>query len=251
MATVAWLRTGLGVAERVPRGQLLAACDRVLRVRSEVRDAVAARLKEFKPEKMEEFELLISDHRSLRRLADQTLNNENVVTPENATALLEAMREATIAEEKKAFEENLQREQAKNREARAAQAKQTRQAKSEAVLATSQRDDAIAAARSLQAQRVDSVRSIARWTTRTVRTFDVLGTALILLIALGVVVNWLTGWLATSPLWSVGIAALLGVFAVYHGIYERVRQAQNWTYDAAQSIGAGVLSTSDRQRGSE
>jgi len=151
-------------------------------------------------------------------MADQTLNNENVVTPENATALLEAMRQATIAEEKKAFEENLQREQAKNREARAAQAKQTRQAKSEVVLATSQQDDAIAAARILHAQRVDSVQSIALWTTRTVRTFDVLGTGLILLIALGAVVNWATGWLAKSPLWSVWIAALLGVFAVYHGI---------------------------------
>ncbi|UWU90229.1 hypothetical protein [Bradyrhizobium sp. CB1015] len=107
LATVAWLRTGLGVAERVPRGQLLAACDRVLRVRSELRDAVGARLKEFTPEKSEEFELLIGDHRSLRRLADQTLNNENVVTPENASELLEAMRQATIAEEKKRLNKTL------------------------------------------------------------------------------------------------------------------------------------------------
>jgi hypothetical protein len=105
LATATWLRTGLGVAERIPRGQLLAACDRVLRVRSEVRDAVAARLKEFTPDKVEQFELLISDYRSLRRLADQTLNNENVVTTENAAELLEAMRQATIEEEKKTFEE--------------------------------------------------------------------------------------------------------------------------------------------------
>jgi hypothetical protein len=218
LAMVAWLRTGLGVAERIPRGQLMAACDRVLRVRTEVRDAVAARLKEFTPDKMQQFELLISDHRSLRRLADETLNNENVVTPENASELLEAMRQATIEEEKKAFEEDLEREKAKNRKARAAQSAETRRVKSEAVVAATERDDAIEAARKLQVSREASVHSIANWTTQTVRKFDIAGTALILLISVGVVLNYVTGWLAASPFWSVGVAALLGVFALYHGI---------------------------------
>lgn len=218
LATVAWLRTGLGVAEKIPRGQLLAACDQVLRVRSEVRDAVAARLREFTPEKMEQFELLIGDHRSLRRLADQTLNNENVVTPENAGELLEAMRQATIAEEKRVYEEGLAKERQKHRRAQASQAKETERARSDALLATNQRDIARETARVLQAQRADSIQSIARWTTRTVWKFDVAATAMILLVALGVMINSLTGWLATFPLWSVGVGGVLGLFGLYHGI---------------------------------
>ena len=44
LATIAWLRTGLGAAEQIPRGHLMAICERILRVRLEVRDAVAAKL---------------------------------------------------------------------------------------------------------------------------------------------------------------------------------------------------------------
>jgi hypothetical protein len=218
LATVAWLRTGLGVAERIPRGQLLAACDRVLRVRSEVRDAVAARLKEFTPEKMEEFELLIGDHRSLRRLADQTLNNENVVTAENAGELLEAMRQATIAEEKKAFEESLEREKAEHRRLRAAQATEAIRARADAATAIIERDDALEAAKRLHASRVGSVASIAAWTTATVRKFDYVGTGTILVVAACAVLNYVTGWFATSPIWSIGMGAVLGLFGLYHGV---------------------------------
>jgi hypothetical protein len=217
LATVAWLRTGLGVAERIPRGQLMAACDRVLRVRTEVRDAVAERLKQFTPDKIEQFELLIRDHRSLRRLADQTLNNESVVTSENATELLEAMRQATIEEEKKAFEENLERERSKNRKARAAQTAETKRIASEAAAVASQRDDALEVARSLRASREGGVLSIASWTNRTVRMFDWIGTGAVLLIALGAISNYATGWLTSSPIWSIWVAGVLGLFAVYHG----------------------------------
>jgi hypothetical protein len=76
LATVAWLRTGLDTEERIPRGHLLATCDRVLRTRNEVRDAVATKLKQIKPSDLEQFELLLADQRCLQTLADQTLNNE-------------------------------------------------------------------------------------------------------------------------------------------------------------------------------
>jgi hypothetical protein len=247
LASVAWLRTGLGVSERIPRGQLLAACDRVLRVRSEVRDAVASRLREFTPEKMEEFELLIGDHRSLRRLADQTLNNENVVTAENAGELLEAMRQATIAEEKKAFEEslerekeehrklsaqqvaeaaeekkvfeaNLEREKEAHRKLSAQQVAEAAQVRADAAEAISQRDKAIETAKILQASRAAGVLGIANWTSETVRKFDYVGTGVILVIAACAVLNYFTGWLATSPIWSIGMGAALGLFGLYHSI---------------------------------
>ena len=104
LATIAWLRTGLGASEEIPKTHLLATRDRVLRVRMEVQNAVAAKLAEVTPEKLEQFELLIQDHRSIRRLADETLNDERVVTAENAPRLLEAMRNATVEEEKAAFD---------------------------------------------------------------------------------------------------------------------------------------------------
>jgi hypothetical protein len=108
LATLAWLRTGLGAAgQDIPKAHLLATCDRVLRARTEVQDAVAAKLQEVTPDKMPQFELLIQDQRSIQRLADETLNDEHVVTAENANQLLEAMRQATIEEEKAALEATL------------------------------------------------------------------------------------------------------------------------------------------------
>src|SRR5579883_501617 len=76
LATIAWLRTGLDVPDTLPRGHLLAICDRVLNLRSEVRDAVGQKLRALTPDKLEQYELLLLDQRSLRRLADQTLNDE-------------------------------------------------------------------------------------------------------------------------------------------------------------------------------
>jgi hypothetical protein len=89
---------------------------------------------------------------------------------------------------------------------------------SEAALIATQRDDALKVTRKLQDSKAASVRSIANWTTRTVRKFDWVGTAFVLLIAAGAVVNYRTGLLAESPLWSVGVATLLGLFGVYHGV---------------------------------
>jgi hypothetical protein len=115
LATIAWLRTGLGAALDIPRTHLIATCDRVLRLRFEVQDAVAATLAAVTPEKIEQFDLLIQDHRSTRKLADETLNDERVVTSENAELLLEAMRQATIADEKERLEQEFLEQRASDR----------------------------------------------------------------------------------------------------------------------------------------
>ena len=49
------------------------------------------------------------DQKSIRRLADLTLNDETVITDENAEQLLEAMRSATVEEEKAGFDNNFAR----------------------------------------------------------------------------------------------------------------------------------------------
>ncbi|MDP9732283.1 hypothetical protein [Agrobacterium sp. SORGH_AS_0440] len=98
LATLAWLRTGLGVEETIPRGHLITVCDRVLQVRPEVRNAVAAQLAKITPARLEQLNLLMQDARSVQKLADQTLNDERVVTADNVEHLLDVMREATAEE---------------------------------------------------------------------------------------------------------------------------------------------------------
>ena len=65
LATITWLRTGLGASEAVPRSHLLATCDRVLSLRTEVRNAVGQKLKALTPEKIEQYELLLLDQKSV------------------------------------------------------------------------------------------------------------------------------------------------------------------------------------------
>src|SRR5262249_55970683 len=118
LATIAWLRTGLGgAALEIPRAHLIATCDRVLRLRLEVQDAVAKSLAAITPENIDQFNLLIQDHRRLGKVADETLNDERVVTSENAVLLLQAMREATIAEEKTKLQQEYSAQTAQHKKA--------------------------------------------------------------------------------------------------------------------------------------
>jgi hypothetical protein len=106
--TVAWLRTGLGIADAIPRGHMLATCDHVLQTRTEVRDAVAARLRQIRPDELEQFEVLLADHRCLQVLADQTLNNERQVTTQNVGKLLDIMRDTMVSEVRGEYEKKLE-----------------------------------------------------------------------------------------------------------------------------------------------
>jgi hypothetical protein len=110
LATTAWLRTGLGADETIPRGHLIATCDRVLQVKPEVRNALANQLAMVTPERLEQLNVLLQDARSVQKLADQTLNNEHAVTSENAERLLEVMREATVEEMREKHEAQLAEE---------------------------------------------------------------------------------------------------------------------------------------------
>ncbi|MEV5407118.1 hypothetical protein AB0L20_31885 [Streptomyces albidoflavus] len=61
---------------------------------------MAAALSKVTPELMPQYEALLLDHRSVRKLADETLNHETVVSEDNAVQLLELMRQATSEEER-------------------------------------------------------------------------------------------------------------------------------------------------------
>ncbi|MGO8468007.1 hypothetical protein AB9F45_25965 [Rhizobium leguminosarum] len=112
LAMTAWLRTGLGANEVVPRRHLISTCDRVLQVRPEVRAAVASHLARLTPERLEQFELLMLDAKSVQKLTDETLNNEHVVTAGNAEHLLQVMRDATAEDVRQRYETELESERA-------------------------------------------------------------------------------------------------------------------------------------------
>ena len=104
---VAWLRTGLDALESVPRGHLFASCERVLRVRMEVTEAVREKLSAVRPDKLEQYQLLLEEDRSVQRLMDQTLGDAKRVTAANAEELLEEMRLATAEEVSQEYERKL------------------------------------------------------------------------------------------------------------------------------------------------
>jgi hypothetical protein len=210
LATLAWLRTGLGAAgQDIPKAHLLATCDRVLRARTEVQDAVASKLQEVTPENIPQFELLIQDHRSIQRLADMTLNDEHVVTAENANQLLEAMRKATIEEEKAAMEATLTADRQKMNKRHRADVTARREAEARADAATL----ALAAAEVREQNRVN--RAIAK-TNWWLAGFDVAITAMLLCLGILGAIDWVTGGHFKQYLaWKI-VAAAAAALGLYH-----------------------------------
>ncbi|MEW6640645.1 MAG: hypothetical protein AB1586_09090 [Pseudomonadota bacterium] len=250
LATIAWLRTGLGAENEIPRGHLIASCERVLRFRPEVKDAVAAKIREVTPENAEQFELLLTDAKSLRRLADETLNDENVVTSENAVHLFNVMKEATIAEEKARFDKKIADERVKRKQ-------QQEIAERQRVSLEGERDEAIKQADVAKEQVRRVVADVARRANRTARYVERLIIAVMLLLLIGGTVDLLWGVLTGSKIWSAILVVVAGVSS-YHllmDVLQRpkvgVRSVMNWmvrTYfwRSVQSRGLnGSVQTSD------
>jgi hypothetical protein len=208
LATIAWLRTGLGAALDIPRSHLVATCDRVLRLRFEVQVAVAATLSTVTPEKMEQFNLLIQDYRSLRKLADETLNDERVVTAENASLLLEAMRQATIADEK----EKLQKEYSEQHEKDKKALRETRKT----LRAAEEKLRELQTQREADKRREDrAVERAIDTTNRQLRLLEFCVTAVLLGLGIVAVVAFMTGWFSNSRWWKI-VTAAAGLAGLYH-----------------------------------
>ena len=214
LATVAWLRTGLGADEQIPRGHLLATCDRVLRIRREVPEAVAAKLKLVTPEKLQQFELLLLDHRSMRALADETLNDENVVTTENSQHLLDVMRRATAEEERLAHEKELKQERSKHRDAQRKTQDKASAAEVARDTALAARDTALQQVETLKARERAVVDEILESINSITRRIDQWFTAFLVIVGVLACIQFFTGWLTDSTPWKVVLAAgaLLGLY---------------------------------------
>lgn len=216
LATTAWLRTGLGASETIPRGHLIATCDRVLQVRPEVRHALATQLGQVTPDRLEQLNLLMQDSRSVRKLADETLNNESIVTAANAEHLLEVMREATAEEMREKHEAQLASER------KAARAS-LRQANSE----VSRLTEAVA---ELQPQQAQAVALVESQLDRVVFSINreakyIEGIVATVLIALGVAggYNMWTGTLEGHKIWNtvLVLAGVAGFARSFFGLLER------------------------------
>lgn len=209
LATTAWLRTGLGADETIPRGHLIASCERVLQMRPEVRNALANHLAHVTPERLEQFNLLMQDARSVQKLADETLNNEEFVTAESAEHLLNVMREATAEELKERHEAELEAQ-------RVAASSEISKLNEQVGRLRDSESRSLALAESQLKNVVTAVNKTARNTEWAVACF------LLLLGAAGVV-NMATGFFEGSQIWNI-VLILFGVasFArLVFGLMER------------------------------
>ncbi len=223
LATTAWLRTGLGADETIPRGHLIATCDRVLQVRPEVRNALAHQLAMVTPERIEQLNLLLQDARSVQKLADQTLNNEDAVTSENAEHLLEVMRQATADELREKHEAALATERQAAAQERLAAADELDRASSE----VDRLNEQVAALQLQQAQTMalkeGQLQGIVTGVNRMARgiEFAFLGLLLVLGIAGGL--NFFTSYFEGHWVWN--LVLLLGGVASFarlvYGLLER------------------------------
>lgn len=218
LATLTWLRTGLSAADTVPRSHLLATCDRVLSLRTEVRDAVGQKIKAFTPDKIQQYELLLQDQRSVRRLADQTLNVETVITDENAEQLLEAMRLATVEEERQQHEQNRKALIARQKEKLEVERDRTATAQAMADRNAEERDRALSELQRIRNSQIQSITMIAKKTSTTARRIDQLGTVAVIIFATLLVTNFWFKWLDHYRGPSAIIGLLLGGFGAYHAI---------------------------------
>jgi hypothetical protein len=216
LATTAWLRTGLGADETIPRGHLIATCDRVLQVKPEVRNALAAQLGQVTPDRLEQFNLLMQDSRSVQKLADQTLNDESIVTAANAERLLEVMREATAEELREKHEAQLASER------RAARAS-LQQATSE----VSRLNEAVAQLQMQQAQAValaeSQLDSLVSRINNQAKYIEWAVAAVLIALGIGGGINMITGLFEGHKFWNIVLvlAGAAGFARLFFGLMER------------------------------
>jgi hypothetical protein len=209
LATTAWLRTGLGADETIPRGHLIAQCERVLQMRPEVRNALANQLALVTPERLEQFNLLMQDARSVQKLADETLNNEEFVTADSAEHLLDVMRLATAEELKEKHEAEIeaQRTAASTEIAKLSeQVSQLRGSEARAIAITDKQ-----------------IRSAVADVNRTARRIEFAVGGTLILLGIAGAVNIATGFFEGTLFWSV-VLVLFGIasfFRLVFGLLER------------------------------
>lgn len=146
LATLTWLRTGLGMTEEVPKRYLLAACERVLELRKGMVERARHSVANLSQEQQEQLELLLTQDRSVQVMMDKTLGSSGVVDDGSMPALLEVMRQSLVTEiDKRAKSDIAEARRSARRELAAAdharRAAESYVSQVERALATSSADD--------------------------------------------------------------------------------------------------------------
>jgi len=201
-----------------------------LQVRPEVSDAVAAKLKEFTPEKLEQFQALLLDQRSVRKLADATLNDEKVVTSENAQQLLDLMREATAAELQSKYEADMEA-------ARKRHEKSQRTAKAKHIDELADREDQVRIlsgrleAKSLETKRIQqsndaAVSVMIAHVNRNTWILRMIITVTMIFMGGAFVLNEYVSFLPENGIAWKAVLAICGVVGVYEWIADKLEFPQ-------------------------
>ncbi|HEY8097460.1 MAG TPA: hypothetical protein VIE65_15420 [Methylobacter sp.] len=170
------------------------------------------------PDKIEQYELLLLDQKSIRRLADQTLNDETVITDENAEQLLEAMRRATVEDERLQYEQKLKSSKAVSDKKLKSEQELTARAHATATEIAEQRDAALAQLEQLRSSRFAAIQRIAENTNKFTRLVDQMATSIVFIVAIISSSNYLFGWLANYRVASIIVGGILALFGAYHAI---------------------------------
>jgi hypothetical protein len=200
----------------VPKSHLLAYCDRVLNLKKEVRDTVGQKIKAVTPDKYEQFELLLLDQKSIRRLADLTLNDETVITDENAEQLLEAMRSATVEEEKAAFDKRLREERSNWKGELKKAREQKERAEGVAGGVIRERDKALEKLEEVRKAKIARIGEIVTQTNRIVGRFDGVTTACIFIAAIALILNSIFHWYPPVGTLSAIVGTAMILLGGYH-----------------------------------
>jgi hypothetical protein len=91
MAGLLWVAVG-GAGSEIPKRKLIANCVAAMRPRRDFITKIYSILSEIDPQESEQFEAIITDHRCSHYLMEHSLGDPNLVTPSNATVLLERIR---------------------------------------------------------------------------------------------------------------------------------------------------------------
>ena len=252
LATIAWLRTGLSSAEAIPRTTLVATCDRMLRVRPEVIDAIRTKIREFAAEKAEQFELLLLDYRSVRKIGDATLNDENVVTGENAPQLLELMRKATKEEVEKEYGEKLAVTKQSHLETQRKSRDKFHAAITEKEQQLGDISSKLSALQTAEEKNSEKTKGIVNHMIGTIntRTRRVRGAVTFVLIVIGIagVLNMLFEFYTTASIWN-WFLTIIGIIGLYHLIMDVLQKPKWGLRNALNSLARYFLRREVRRRG--
>ncbi|MBP0439983.1 hypothetical protein [Tianweitania sediminis] len=222
-AVAAWLRTGFGAQSDIPTAHLLAHCERVLNVRKEVVQRARELLRTITPEQEAQYDLLLQDARSVTKLMDFTLGDEERLTEATIPTLLAEMKRATVSELKEEHEKAVAAQRRKHAEERKQAAAIQAQLAGE-VRNLQSRLDANEAQQQAKLSRLQSsINAVVAEANRRMTSVRYFTTLIASVIALLLLLNAVFGWVNWQADQPVLYAAGTGL-----GLYGALQQFISW-----------------------